>query len=409
MPNYGNAASKLITPRKINGVDFDGTQDINPTSGPSLSSATPQVIGSATAGTSGSASRSDHVHAGGTVLALSDATPQPVGTGTAGTSGSASRSDHVHSGGASGGVALANATPQAIGTAAAGTSGSASRSDHIHAGTMLSGDTPATIIAVGTVGTSGSAARGDHVHGFSFYSSTTPAASAATGAVGTSGSAARSDHTHGFNLYSGTAPAMVNGASVVGTSGSAARSDHVHGFSFYSSTNPAALGTVSPGTSGSAARSDHVHADPFLAKLRLASDVSGSSTSTPVNLTNMVFSYAANSYYIFDMYMLCTSGSATTGYNFAVDVSSAVTSVGLIFVHQLANAGTLSGGSSIADNTRTGSSSGVAGNNTLSPIMGHGILITAGNTGTAQFTFSPEVNALATCKAGSIIVVANIA
>lgn len=155
----------------------------------------------------------------------------------------------------------------------------------------------------------------------------------------------------------------------------------------------------------------HSHAggaDPFLAKLRLAGDITNA-TLTPLNLTGMSFAYLANSFYIFDLYMACTSAAATTGYGFAVDVSTVVTTHGLIFVHQLATAGTLSGGDSIADNVSRGLSSGVPAVTVINPIMGRGFLMTGANAGTAQFTFRPEVAASATVKAGSVITVMKIA
>jgi hypothetical protein len=156
--------------------------------------------------------------------------------------------------------------------------------------------------------------------------------------------------------------------------------------------------------------STHTHAgggaDPFLVKLRLAGDITNA-TVTPAILPGMVFSYEANSFYVFEMFMLCTSVATTTGYGFALDVSTAVTSIGLSFTHQLATA-TLSGGDSIVDNTSRGLSSGVPAITVSNPVMGHGILITGANAGTAQFMFRPEVAASATCKAGSIIRVMKI-
>lgn len=147
--------------------------------------------------------------------------------------------------------------------------------------------------------------------------------------------------------------------------------------------------------------------DPFLVKLRLASDVTNA-TTTPATLTGMSFSYVANSFYIIDMYMLASSAATTTGYGFALDVSTAVTSIGIHFTHVLANTGTLTGGSCLADNTATGVSSGVPAISVSNPVMGHGILITGANAGTATFMFRPEVAASATCKAGSIITVMKI-
>ena len=156
----------------------------------------------------------------------------------------------------------------------------------------------------------------------------------------------------------------------------------------------------------------HTHAgggaDPFLAKLRLAGDITNA-TVTPAVLTGMVFNFLANSFYVFDMYMLCTSAAATTGYGFAVDVSVAVTNLALFFTHQLATAGTVSGGDSIADNVSRGLSSGVPALTAINFVKGRGILMTGANPGTAQFMFRPEVAASATCKAGSIITVMKIA
>jgi hypothetical protein len=155
----------------------------------------------------------------------------------------------------------------------------------------------------------------------------------------------------------------------------------------------------------------HTHAgggaDPFLVKLRLAGDITNA-TVTPAVLTGMSFAYLANSFYVFDMYMLCTSVAATTGYGFAVDVSVAVTNVALSFTHQLATGGTRTGGDSIADNVCRGLSSGVPAITVVNFVMGSGILVTGANPGTAQFTFRPEVAASATCKAGSVIRVMKI-
>lgn len=163
----------------------------------SLSNATPQNLGIASAGTGTAASRDDHVHAmpalddltninapapnNGDVLtydtltsewvsapggatSLSNATPQPLGIASAGVGTSASRDDHVHAMPAlddltninaptpnDGDVLtydnatsdwissapvvtpLSNATPQNLGVASAGVSTSASRDDHVHA------------------------------------------------------------------------------------------------------------------------------------------------------------------------------------------------------------------------------------------------------------------------------------
>jgi hypothetical protein len=78
------------------------------------------------------------------------------------------------------------------------------------------------------------------------------------------------------------------------------------------------------------------------------------------------------------------------------------------FFNQLATSGTLSGGSSVADDTSLGVSSGVP-NTTINFVNGEGILITGANSGTAQFRFRSETTAITTCKSGSTIIVKKIA
>jgi hypothetical protein len=149
----------------------------------------------------------------------------------------------------------------------------------------------------------------------------------------------------------------------------------------------------------------HTHAggaDPFLAKLKLAADVTNA-TTTPAVVTGLAFDFEANSTYVVELFALCTSAAATTGYGFALDTSVAVNGVGFFFVHQLANAGTVTGGSSLADNTATGVSSGVPAITVANPVIGSGILISGATPGNAQLRFRPEVAASATCKAGTVL------
>lgn len=63
---------------------------------PSASSATPQDLGTAAAGSSSDYSRADHVHNLPTIPSASSATPQDLGTAAAGSSSDYSRADHVH-------------------------------------------------------------------------------------------------------------------------------------------------------------------------------------------------------------------------------------------------------------------------------------------------------------------------
>jgi hypothetical protein len=142
--------------------------------------------------------------------------------------------------------------------------------------------------------------------------------------------------------------------------------------------------------------------------LRLANDAPTAANTTPISLTSMSFSYVANSVYVFDMYMFTQAAAATTGHGFQLDVNSVVTQIGMSFFNQLAAPGTIAGGSSVADDTSLGVSTGVP-NTTINFSNGKGILITGANSGLAQFRFRSETTAVTTCKAGSTIIVKKIA
>lgn len=96
--------------------------------------------------------------------------------------------------------------------------------------------------------------------------------------------------------------------------------------------------------------------------------------------------------------------AATTGLGMSLDTSVAVTRQGLSFTHQLATAGTLSGGDALADAASRGLSSAVPATGTTF-VMGHGALKAAGTGGTAQLVWRPEVAAVATVQAGTVMTV----
>ena len=139
----------------------------------------------------------------------------------------------------------------------------------------------------------------------------------------------------------------------------------------------------------------------------LSGDQATGANVTPVTLTGLVFSYAANSKYRIWFMGNVAPTAATTGCGFQFDLSSAVTSISVRFSHQLANTGTLSGGHSIADDASVGVSSGMPGTSTY-PVSGEGILITGANTGTAQLRFRSETTAVTTCKSGFTLVIEKI-
>jgi len=129
---------------------------------------------------------------------------------------------------------------------------------------------------------------------------------------------------------------------------------------------------------------------------------------TPVNLTGLVFSYVANSIYIFRWIGTVTPVAATTGCGFQMDLSTAVTQIAMQFYHQLASTGTSSGGHSIADDASVGVSSGLPGTGVY-PVHGQGILRTGANAGTAQLRFRSETTAVITANAGMTLVVEKVA
>lgn len=142
---------------------------------------------------------------------------------------------------------------------------------------------------------------------------------------------------------------------------------------------------------------------PFFFKKALAANVSTAADTNPVTLTGLVFSFEANAKYIIEIFANMQSPAATTGYGIQFDVSVAVTDIGFTFFHQLANTGTLSGGSSITDDASVGVSSGVPSAATDTPLYGSGILVAAGSAGTAQARLRSETTAVATMIAGSMM------
>ena len=141
--------------------------------------------------------------------------------------------------------------------------------------------------------------------------------------------------------------------------------------------------------------------------MKQAADVTHSAAS--FTNTDLVFTFVANGVYAIDLFLLCTSAAATTGYRFAFDTSVAVTTVGLTFSHVLANTGTVTAGHSRADDTATGLSSGVDTINVIVPVQGKGMLVAGASGGTARLRFGPEVAAAATFKANSVMRVHRVA
>lgn len=140
----------------------------------------------------------------------------------------------------------------------------------------------------------------------------------------------------------------------------------------------------------------------WTAVLRQASDAT-QATAAFNTTQGPVFNFEANATYVVELFLLMRSSLVTAGFRFALDTSVAVTAVGLTFNHVLANTGTITAGQSRADATATGLSSGVDTINVDTPVIGSGVLVTAGTLGTARLVFGPEVAATATLRAGSVM------
>ena len=271
----------------------------------SVGNALPQSVGLVSSvGTSGSASRDDHVHAhgnltGGLLHSIvttgspgfaptlnGDATYYldgtgnwsiPAGSGSGGMSGSAAPTP------------LSDAIPQPLGVASAGTSGSASRGDHVHAHGNLVGGALHDLATSGSPGflpilsgvpsqfLSGSGTWIVPSSSSLSLGAATPQAVGTVGFVGTSGSASHEDHVHAHgNLVGGTLHNLATSGSpgfLPTLSGSPSQyldgsgnwtvptgSGSAGTFTPLSDATPQSLGTASAGTSGSASRGDHVHA-----------------------------------------------------------------------------------------------------------------------------------------------------
>lgn len=163
-----------------------------------------------------------------------------------------------------------------------------------------------------------------------------------------------------------------------------------------------------PGTTTTFLDGTGAFVDPWVFRGVLGSPISTGANTTPVDVTGLVFTFAANANYVIELFAIMQSAAATTGYGLQFDVSAAVTAQSFTFFHQLANTGTLSGGSSIADDASVGVSSGIPSGNTDLPLYGSGVLVTGANTGTAQLRLRSETTAVCSIRAGSMMRVMRI-
>lgn len=151
---------------------------------------------------------------------------------------------------------------------------------------------------------------------------------------------------------------------------------------------------------------NHTH---YHSVLTLASNVATGANVTPVNLTGMSFTYVAGGIYRVDIYATVQSAAATTGHGFGVNCTTAPVLVSLAGGSQLANTGTGTNWSAIANNAIVGVTSGLPSANTNVMSLGGGILrMNASTGGTCQFIFRSETTAVTTCMANTVIMVTKV-
>jgi hypothetical protein len=288
-------------------------------------------------------------------------------------------------------------------------------------GTFLRGDYQWVDVTAQAIAASGSAGAGSFLRGDNQW--TTPAATGQANltwqdegsAVTTAGTITTINFVGAGVSASATTSTLT--VTIPGSAGGVTDGDKgditVSGSGATWTIDAATVGVSKLSASGSAGvntflRGDNQWVDRYTLVATLAADASTAANTTPVTLSGLSWSYAANSVYFFDFRGQCMTGASTTGVGFQIDVSSAVTEIAMNFYHQLANTGTLSGGSSNSDAGSLGVSSGNATNATNFPVSGQGILRTAGNTGTAQLQFRSETTATATAKVGLTLVVQKV-
>jgi hypothetical protein len=150
-------------------------------------------------------------------------------------------------------------------------------------------------------------------------------------------------------------------------------------------------------------------ADPFTAKCVSLSIATTGANVTPVSVPNCSFAFAANAVYLLMLAGTTSAAVTTTGSGFQIDTDVAVSVNNLSFVAQLANTGTVTGGSAIADDASAGVSSGRPTANVATPHFGMGTLVAGAQAGTAQLRYRSEVAAVSSVLPGCVLAVVRIA
>ena len=143
--------------------------------------------------------------------------------------------------------------------------------------------------------------------------------------------------------------------------------------------------------------------------LRLTGNVSTAANTTLVDITAMSFTADAAGIYQIETYTTHQSPAASTGFGIGINCAQTPVLVSLTGTSQLANAGTATTWSSIANNAIAGTTSGMPTNATNIPSVGGGILVAhATNAGTCIFRLRSETTAVTTIMAQSVFLIRKI-
>jgi hypothetical protein len=266
--DFATQAAKYGPVTSVNGLTGAVSITTGSTSSITLSDASPSPLGTASAGTSTSASRSDHVHLLPTISYTALTNVPTSFTPASHTQAASTISDFatevakignvISVNGLTGavtittGAALSSATPQPLGTASAGTSTSASRSDHVH---LLPTISYTSLINVPTSFTP--AAHTQAASTISDFATEAAKYGPITTVAGRTGAVTIS--TADVSGFATEVAKIGNVISVNGLTGAVTITTGATSGITLSDASPSPLGTASAGTGTSASRSDHVH------------------------------------------------------------------------------------------------------------------------------------------------------
>jgi hypothetical protein len=280
------------------------------TSGASLSDATPSPLGTAAAGSSSLASRSDHVHLLPTISYTALTNVPATFAPAAHTQNASTITDFAAEAAKYGPVTSVNGATGAITIATGGT-----------AGATMSDGTPSPL-GTASPGTSVLASRSDHVHALPTISY--------TALTNVPTSFAPSSHTQAASTISDFAAEVAKIGNVISVNGMTGAVTITGGGgtggASLSSDTPAALGTASAGSSSLASRADHVHQLPTISYTALS--------NVPVTFSPATHSHAATDvtsgvFASARLPLATTTAAGAVVVGGGIDVSSGTISVGL--------------------------------------------------------------------------------